>query len=110
MDCGDGADTDCRALQSEAEPQLGLSIVASARSEPKARAVAGVYAKPRGREGMVGNAIPDYTTSRTARGRDDLFRRRGRRAIGLHSGTTWGQRGRTPVVSSTGARFGVNLI
>ena len=27
-----------------------------------------------------------------------------------HSGTTWGQRGRTPVVSSTGARFGVNLI
>src|SRR5262249_20692482 len=28
----------------------------------------------------------------------------------FHSGTTWGQRGRTPVVSSTGARFGVNLI
>jgi transposase len=27
-----------------------------------------------------------------------------------HSGTTWGQRGHTPVVSSTGARFGVNLI
>ncbi len=27
-----------------------------------------------------------------------------------HSGTTWGRRGRTPVVSSTGARFGVNLI
>ena len=27
-----------------------------------------------------------------------------------HSGTTWGQRGRTPVVSRTGARFGVNLI
>ena len=28
----------------------------------------------------------------------------------FHSGTTWGLRGRTPVVSSTGARFGVNLI
>lgn len=27
-----------------------------------------------------------------------------------HSGTTWGRRGRTPMVSSTGARFGVNLI
>lgn len=27
-----------------------------------------------------------------------------------HSGTTWGQRGRTPVVRSTGARFGLNLI
>ncbi len=27
-----------------------------------------------------------------------------------HSGTTWGRRGRTPVVSSTGTRFGVNLI
>lgn len=27
-----------------------------------------------------------------------------------HSGTTWGKRGRTPVVSSTGARFGANLI
>jgi len=27
-----------------------------------------------------------------------------------HSGTTWGKRGTTPVVSSTGARFGVNLI
>jgi len=27
-----------------------------------------------------------------------------------HSGTTWGRRGRTPVVSSTGARCGVNLI
>ena len=27
-----------------------------------------------------------------------------------HSGTTWGRRGRTPVVSSTGARFGANLI
>lgn len=28
----------------------------------------------------------------------------------FHSGTTWGRRGQTPVVSSTGARFGVNLI
>lgn len=28
----------------------------------------------------------------------------------LHSGTTWGRRGQTPVVSSTGARFGANLI
>ena len=28
----------------------------------------------------------------------------------FHSGTTWGRRGRTPVVSSTGARFGANLI
>lgn len=27
-----------------------------------------------------------------------------------HAGTTWGVRGRTPVVSSTGARFGLNLI
>lgn len=27
-----------------------------------------------------------------------------------HSGTTWGKRGKTPVVSSTGARFGANLI
>jgi transposase len=27
-----------------------------------------------------------------------------------HSGTTWGRRGQTPVVSSTGARFGANLI
>ena len=27
-----------------------------------------------------------------------------------HSGTTWGRRGHTPVVSSTGARFGANLI
>ena len=28
----------------------------------------------------------------------------------FHSGTTWGPRGETPVVSSTGARFGINLI
>ena len=28
----------------------------------------------------------------------------------FHSGTTWGRRGRTPIVSSTGARFGVNII
>ena len=27
-----------------------------------------------------------------------------------HSGTTWGKRGHTPIVSSTGARFGLNLI
>lgn len=27
-----------------------------------------------------------------------------------HAGTTWGVRGKTPVVSSTGARFGLNLI
>jgi transposase len=27
-----------------------------------------------------------------------------------HSGTTWGRRGQTPIVSSTGARFGANLI
>jgi transposase len=27
-----------------------------------------------------------------------------------HSGTTWGRRGQTPVVSSTGARFGLNLL
>jgi len=27
-----------------------------------------------------------------------------------HAGTTWGRRGETPVVSSTGARFGMNLI
>ena len=27
-----------------------------------------------------------------------------------HSGTTWGRRGQTPVVSTTGARFGANLI
>lgn len=27
-----------------------------------------------------------------------------------HSGTTWGRRGRTPIVSSTVARFGVNVI
>jgi len=28
----------------------------------------------------------------------------------FHSGTTWGRRGQTPVVSSTDARFGANLI
>lgn len=28
----------------------------------------------------------------------------------FHGGTTWGRRGKTPIVSSTGARFGVNLI
>lgn len=28
----------------------------------------------------------------------------------FHAGTTWAVRGRTPVVSATGARFGVNLI
>jgi transposase len=28
----------------------------------------------------------------------------------FHSGTTWGKRGKTPVVSTTGARFGLNLI
>lgn len=28
----------------------------------------------------------------------------------FHSGTTWGQRGKTPIVSSTGARFGANMI
>jgi transposase len=27
-----------------------------------------------------------------------------------HSGTTWGIKGKTPIVSSTGARFGLNLI
>jgi transposase len=27
-----------------------------------------------------------------------------------HAGTTWGMRGKTPVVSSTGARFGLNLV
>jgi transposase len=27
-----------------------------------------------------------------------------------HAGTTWAPRGRTPIVSSTGARFGLNLI
>ena len=27
-----------------------------------------------------------------------------------HSGTTWGKRGQTPIVSGTGARFGLNLI
>jgi transposase len=27
-----------------------------------------------------------------------------------HSGATWGKRGQTPIVSSTGARFGLNLI
>jgi len=27
-----------------------------------------------------------------------------------HAGTTWGIKGRTPIVSSTGARFGLNLI
>ena len=28
----------------------------------------------------------------------------------FHSGTTWGKKGHTPIVSSTGARFGANLI
>jgi transposase len=28
----------------------------------------------------------------------------------FHSGTTWGKRGQTPIVSSTGARYGVNMI
>ena len=28
----------------------------------------------------------------------------------FHSGTTWGRRGHTPIVSSTGARFRVNMI
>lgn len=28
----------------------------------------------------------------------------------FHAGTTWGQRGKTPIVSTTGARFGLNLI
>lgn len=28
----------------------------------------------------------------------------------FHSGTTWGKRGQTPIVSSTGARFGANII
>jgi transposase len=27
-----------------------------------------------------------------------------------HAGTTWAQKGKTPVVSSTGARFGLNII
>ena len=28
----------------------------------------------------------------------------------FHSGTTWGIRGKTPIVSTTGARFGLNMI
>lgn len=28
----------------------------------------------------------------------------------FHSGTTWGRKGKTPIVSSTGARFGANMI
>jgi len=28
----------------------------------------------------------------------------------FHSGTTWAKRGQTPIVSSTGARFRLNLI
>jgi transposase len=28
----------------------------------------------------------------------------------FHAGTTWGKRGKTPVVTTTGARFGVNMI
>ena len=28
----------------------------------------------------------------------------------FHSGTSWGRRGHAPVASSTGARFGVNMI
>jgi len=27
-----------------------------------------------------------------------------------HAGTTWGEKGKTPIVSSTGARFGLNII
>jgi len=27
-----------------------------------------------------------------------------------HAGTTWGRRGKTPIVSTTGARFGLNII
>lgn len=28
----------------------------------------------------------------------------------LHAGTTWAPKGKTPVVTSTGARFGFNMI
>ena len=28
----------------------------------------------------------------------------------FHSGTTWAKRGQTPIVSATGARFGLNLV
>src|SRR5208282_2078308 len=83
MDRRDGADTDCRALQSEAEPQLGVSIAASARAERTAPAVAGVSAKPRGGEALAGDGISDDPTPRTTRGCADLLRRRGGCAIGL---------------------------
>jgi hypothetical protein len=58
--------------ESEAEPQLGVSIAASVRAERTAPAVTGVSTKPGGSETPVGDG--------------------------------------TPVVSSTGARFGANLI
>src|SRR5271166_5029197 len=65
----DGADTDCRALQSEAEPQLSVSIATSARAERTAPAVAGVSAKPRGGEALVderSNAAHDARARRSS--------------------------------------------
>ena len=65
MDPRDGPNTDCRALQSEAQPQLGVSIAALARAERTAPAVAGVQQNPEAVKHWLATEYP--TIQRRAR-------------------------------------------
>ena len=58
---------------------------------------------------MAGEGLPGDPGRAKRRAHDLLADEAGVR-LDYHSGTTWGRRGQTPVVSSTGARFGANLI
>ncbi|MCZ7660784.1 MAG: winged helix-turn-helix domain-containing protein [Xanthobacteraceae bacterium] len=61
-------------------------------------------------ERWMAEVFPAIRERGQARGRADLVRGRGGVRSDAHAGTTTGPRGHTPVVSSTGARFGIHII
>ncbi len=58
----------------------------------------------------VSEDFPEIQRQARAKGAQIFFADEAGVRSDYHSGTTWGKRGQTPIVSSTGARFGINLI
>ena len=115
MDRGDGADTVqiAERYKVKLSHSSGVSIAASKlglSAQMRSSCGGRINKNPEAVKHWVATEYPTIPRRARREGATIFFADEAGVRSDFHSGTTWGLRGRTPVVSSTGARFGVNLI
>jgi transposase len=106
----DGAGADPPGVRRGAVGGQRRAAAAQAGAVAAAAALPGLPAESRGGGALEGRGVPRHPRAGRPGGATIYFADEAGVRSDYHAGTTWAPVGRTPVVHTTGDRFGVNLI